>query len=154
MVKAHSCPSRDKHFILAHNGIIENCSELKETLLAEGFNFTSERDTEVIAQLLMKFYDGDVLKALTSLQGQLKGSYALAIVDEEDMDHIYCMRGGFPMVLGMGEGESLCATDTLAILPYTKNVISMDDGDIAELSSQGIKLYDAKGSPLQKELFH
>ncbi len=153
VVKAHSCPSRDKHFILAHNGIIENCSELKETLLAEGFNFTSERDTEVIAQLLMKFYDGDVLKALTSLQGQLKGSYALAIVDEEDMDHIYCMRGGFPMVLGMGEGESLCATDTLAILPYTKNVISMDDGDIAELSSQGIKLYDAKGSPLQKKNF-
>ncbi len=152
-VNAHPHSDEYKRFVLAHNGIIENYHELKEALAAEGFTFISQTDTEVIAHLLSKIYDGDMLKALTSLQDQLRGSYALAIMDREDKNHIYCMRKGSPLVLGIGEGESLCASDIPAILPYTRKVMYMDDGEIAQLSSQGIKVWDAKGTPIQKKSF-
>jgi len=152
-VNAHPHVDGMGRFVLAHNGIVENYHELKETLLADGVSFTSETDTEVIVQLLSKLYDGDILRALTALQARLEGSYALAIIDREDFNHIYCLRNGPPLVLGLGEGESFCASDIPAILPYTRRVIYMDDGEIAELSPKGIALWDKSGSSLQKKTF-
>jgi len=152
-VNAHPHMDGMGRFALAHNGIVENYHELKETLLADGVSFTSETDTEVIVQLLSKLYDGDILRALTALQARLEGSYALAIIDREDFNHIYCLRNGPPLVLGLGEGESFCASDIPAILPYTRRVIYMDDGEIAELSPKGIALWDKSGSSLQKKTF-
>ncbi len=152
-VNAHPHIDGMGRFALAHNGIVENYHELKETLLADGVSFTSETDTEVIVQLLSKLYDGDILRALTALQARLEGSYALAIIDREDFNHIYCLRNGPPLVLGLGEGESFCASDIPAILPYTRRVIYMDDGEIAELSPKGIALWDKSGSSLQKKTF-
>lgn len=152
-VNAHPHSDGYKRFVLAHNGIIENYHELKEELSAQGITFASQTDTEVIAHLLYKIYDGNMLNALTYLQSRLRGSYALAILNKDDTDHIYCMRKGSPLVLGLGDGEALCASDIPAILPYTRKVIYMDDGDIAELSPRGIKLWDERGMPIEKKSF-
>jgi len=151
---AHPHCDSARQITLVHNGIIENYMEIKNELEDQGVVFTTQTDTEVIAQLLSTIYDGDMVSALTELGERLSGSYALAIMLKDVSDRIYCVRQGSPLVLGVGDNESFCASDVPALLPYTRDFIYLDDGDIAELSKSGIKLWDGSGKQLERTSFN
>ncbi len=151
-LNAHPHTDLRKNVTLVHNGIVENFMELKAELEYSGVSFTTETDTEVIAQLLAQIHQGDVVSSLVELSSRLKGSYAMAILMRDEGDRIYCIRKGSPLVLGIGEGESFCASDVPALLPYTKDFIYLDDGDIAELSAAGIKTWNSQGEKISKDV--
>ncbi len=148
---AHPHTDNDGRFVLVHNGIIENYLDLREELEHDGAVFASQTDTEVIVKMLSRLYDGDMLKTLVRLQERLRGSYALAIVSSELRDRFYCVRQGSPLVLGVGEGEGFCASDVPPLLPYTRRVVYLEEGDIAEVSREGIKLWDRNGKSVLRE---
>lgn len=137
---------------LVHNGIIENYLELREGLQKKGVNFATETDTEVIAQTLAEIYDGDPVGSLVKLNSILKGSYAMAILIRDNTNSIYCIRKGSPLVLGLGKGESFCASDVPALLKYTSDFIYLDEGDIAELSSEGVRVWDSEGRSINRDV--
>jgi len=151
---ANAHPHRDGsgRFAIVHNGIIENFMELKEELEREGVSFVSETDTEAIVHLIARSYSetGDILKTLVGLQKKLRGSFALVMMQQDFPDSIYCVRKGSPLVVGRGEGESFCASDVPAFLPYTRDVQYLDEGDIAEISINGINIWDENGDPAQR----
>lgn len=151
---ANAHPHRDGsgRFAIVHNGIIENFMELKEELEREGVSFVSETDTEAIVHLIARSYSetGDILKTLVGLQKKLRGSFALVMMQQDFPDSIYCVRKGSPLVVGRGEGESFCASDVPAFLPYTRDVQYLDEGDIAEISINGIYIWDENGDPAQR----
>ncbi len=151
-LNAHPHTDLRKNVTLVHNGIVENFMELKAELEYSGVSFTTETDTEVIAQLLAQIHHGDAVSSLVELSSRLKGSYAMAILIRDEADRIYCIRKGSPLVLGIGEGESFCASDVPALLPYTKDFIYLDDGDIAELSAAGIKTWNSQGEKISKDV--
>ncbi|HOU32116.1 MAG TPA: glutamine--fructose-6-phosphate transaminase (isomerizing) [Synergistaceae bacterium] len=143
----------DRHrFALVHNGIVENYSELREELEKQGAIFSSETDSEVVVQLLARIM-GEIAsmpEALRELQGRLQGSFALAIMDGEDPDHFFCVRRGSPLVLGLGKGEAFCASDVSALLPYTREVIYLEDGDMARLGPCGATMWNATGEEIHR----
>jgi glucosamine--fructose-6-phosphate aminotransferase (isomerizing) len=151
---ANAHPHRDGsgRFAIVHNGIIENFMELKEELEREGVTFVSETDTEAIVHLIARSYPetGDIIKTLVWLQKKLRGSFALVMMQQDFPDRIYCVRKGSPLVVGKGEGESFCASDVPAFLPYTRNVQYLDEGDIAEISLNRIHIWDENGDPAER----
>ncbi|MBN1333105.1 MAG: glutamine--fructose-6-phosphate transaminase (isomerizing) [Synergistales bacterium] len=153
-VNAHPHCDSQSNVALVHNGIIENYLEIKEDLEKEGVTFNTQTDTEVVAQLLAKIYQGDAVSSLIRLSGFLEGSYALVILVREIEDKIYCIRKGSPLVLGKGKKESFCASDVPALLPYTKDFIYLNDGEIAELSQDNIQIWDSSGQVLTRSSFH
>ena len=130
---------------VVHNGIIENHMELRRHLLEQGCQFISQTDTEVVAHLLHSLYQGDMLKAMQEAMRRMEGSYALAVICENEPDAIYCMRLGGPLVIGVGEGEMYLASDIPAILPHTRDMIILEDKEIAVLRREGARVYDALG---------
>ncbi|MDO9509445.1 MAG: glutamine--fructose-6-phosphate transaminase (isomerizing) [Thermovirgaceae bacterium] len=152
LANAHPHKDGSGRFAIVHNGIIENFMDLKEELERDGVVFISETDTEAIVHLIARFYSetGDILATLVALQKKLRGSFALAMIQQDFPDRIYCVRKGSPLVIGSGNGESFCASDVPAFLPYTRNIQYLDEGDIAEISLQGIKIWDENGEPSEK----
>ncbi len=153
-VNAHPHSDLSSSLVLVHNGIVENYREIRREL-AEGAcgDYKSETDTEVVAELLSRLYSarGCMVEALVELYARLSGSFALVIMAREAPGKIYCLRKGSPLVVGTSpKGETLCASDVPAILPYTQDVVYLDDGDIAELSSEGILFWNASGEMLEK----
>lgn len=144
-VNAH--PHTAGRIAIVHNGIIENHAALRRHLTEMGCRFVSQTDTEVAVHLLNTLYRGDMLLALRQAMGQLEGSYALAVLCENEPDVIYCVRLGSPLVVGLGEGEMFLASDIPAILPYTRNVLILEDREIAVLRRSGVRVYDAQGKP-------
>jgi len=140
------------NFVLVHNGIIENYLDLREELEAAGVSFTSETDTEVIVQLLARLYRRDMLDALLKLTEKLRGSYALAIMNREIDGTFYCLRKGSPLILGIGEGEGFCASDVPALLPYTRQVVYLEEGEIAAVSRDGIQVWASDGQRVEKSI--
>ena len=130
---AHPHLSNDKRFALVHNGIIENYAALREELLADGYKFESETDTETVVHLLEKYYDGDMKTALLKTVSRLTGAYALGIVCAESPDTIYAVREQSPLIVGLGIGENFFASDVTALVSHTKNIVYLDDGEIAVL---------------------
>ncbi len=153
-VNAHPHLDLSSRLVLVHNGIVENYREIRKSLSScRGGTYKSETDTEVVAELLSSLYRGDMVGALSELQSILKGSFALAILSRDDPDRIYCLRQGSPLVTGTnGKGESFCASDVPAILPYTQDVVYLDDGDIAELSREGMRFWNSDGEPVDKKV--
>ena len=156
---AHPHADLSSRLVLVHNGIVENYRELRAELLVPEEQYKSETDTEVIAQLLSSLYTGggaqDMINALVALHGRLRGSFALVIMVKDIPGKIYCLRKGSPLVVGFSEeGEALCASDVPAILPYTQDVVYLDDGDIAELSAEGMRFWSAAGESLEKSEVH
>ena len=139
---------------VVHNGIIENYMKLKEWLKAEGAVFTSETDTEVVAHLINHFYEGDLLAAVMEAVGKLEGSYALGVVSEKHPDTIVAARKDSPLVVGVGDGENLIASDIPALLEYTRDVIFLSDREIAVLTRDSIALYDEYGQSIQRDIYH
>ena len=145
VVNAHPHCDQCRKVVLVHNGIIENFQKIKGELSDEGVTFLSQTDTEVAAQLLSRMFEGDPIEALVRLNRRLNGSFALAIIMNDVPDKIYCIRRGSPLVLGSGKGEAFCASDVPALLPYTQDVCYLDDGDIAELGTEEIRVFDGNG---------
>ena len=151
---AHPHVSERGLFAVVHNGIIDNYSALKERLESEGYTFYSETDTEVIANLLEHNYlkEGDLLKALVRTVNELKGSFALAILFREEPELIIGVRKDSPLVVGLGEGENILASDPVAVLPHTKRVVYLSDGEIAFVRRTSVEFYDFNGNPIEKEV--
>ena len=139
---------------VVHNGIIENYMKLKEWLTAEGAVFTSETDTEVVAHLINHFYRGDLLAAVLEAVERLEGSYALGVVCEKNPDTIIAARKDSPLVVGLGNGENLIASDIPALLEYTRDVIFLNDREVAVVTRDSVELYDQYGQPVERESYH
>ena len=139
---------------VVHNGIIENHSALREQLVAQGYRFTSETDTEVIAHLLASYLkaDCDLLRAVRASTKQLVGAYALAVMSPDDPDRLVVTRAGSPLVVGVGVGEHFIASDVFALLPVTQNFIFLEEGDLAEIRRDGVSVYDEHGHPVQRQM--
>ncbi|ENV31870.1 glutamine--fructose-6-phosphate transaminase (isomerizing) [Acinetobacter gerneri] len=138
---------------VVHNGIIENYQELKDDLEALGYNFTSQTDTEVVAHLVHEALKStpDLLKAVEQVVPQLKGAYALGIVDTEYPDELIAVREGSPLVIGVGIGENFISSDQLALLPVTNRFIYLEEGDIARLTRETIEVF-VNGQPVERPI--
>ncbi|WP_167631911.1 glutamine--fructose-6-phosphate transaminase (isomerizing) [Mariprofundus ferrooxydans] len=139
---------------VVHNGIIENHRELRDRLLALGYTFTSETDTEVIAHLLAHKLEGgrDLYAAVVEAAAELDGAYALAAASPEDPDRIVVTREGSPLVIGLGEGENFIASDVAALLPVTRRFIFLEEGDVAEVRRDGVTVCDGDGVEVVREI--
>ena len=137
---------------LVHNGIIENAYQLKEKLLADGVVFNSETDTEVACALINYYYKDDMVKAINKACSEIVGSYAFAIMNEDD-DKIYGIRKDSPLILGIGNDELFLASDIAAIIDYTDKYVLLDEGEIVEISKDGYAI-TKKGHSVDKEVLH
>jgi glutamine---fructose-6-phosphate transaminase (isomerizing) len=128
-------------FAVIHNGIIENYSSLRRELRERGHRFSSETDTEVIPHLLEEHYDGDLIEAVGRVAKLLKGAYAIAVLAEAEPDRVVAYRQDNPLVIGLGEGENILASDIPAILPYTRRTVIMENEELAVLFSNRVEFY-------------
>ena len=148
---AHPHMSGEKVAVV-HNGIIENHYKLREELSRQGYSFSSETDTEVIAHLLGSIldHDADLLNAVRSTISRLVGAYALAVASPDDPDRLVVARAGSPLVIGIGVGENFIASDVFALLPVTQSFMFLEEGDVAEIRRDGISVYDVEGNPVER----
>ena len=149
-MNAHPHLSNDGRFAIVHNGIIENYAELREELKARGFVFHSETDTEVVVHLLDMYYDGDLKKAVIRTTARLEGSYSLGVLCAEKPGELIAVKCASPLVLGVGAGENFFASDITALLPYTRTVVELEDGEFADLTPEGMRFFDSAGKEIQK----
>ena len=154
VTEANAHPHISHGVALVHNGIIENHEEQREKLRALGYVFESQTDTEVIAHLMHHHLQGgdDLLAALQRTVKELTGAYALAVVSRKEPDRMVCARMGCPLLIGLGEGENFIASDVSAILQATRRVIFLEEGDTAEVTREGVKIFDGKNEPIQREV--
>ena len=139
---------------LVHNGIIENHEEQREKLRALGYEFESQTDTEVIAHLIhhhLQADQDDLLGALQRTVKELTGAYALAVISQKEPERMVVARMGCPLLVGLGEGENFVASDVSAILQATRRVMFLEEGDTAELTRQGVRVFDGNNAPVQRE---
>ena len=149
---AHPHLSMHKEVVLVHNGIIENFAELKTFLQEQGYSFYSDTDTEVAVNLIEYYYrkDKDILKALFSVQKELKGSYAFAIMFQEDANTLYAMRKDSPLIVGKGENAFYLASDVSAFLDYTNEIYPVENREILSLSEKEIHIYNKNAEEVQR----
>ena len=149
---AHPHLSMHKDVVLVHNGIIENFAELKNFLQEQGYSFYSDTDTEVAVNLMEYYYrkDKDILKALFSVQKELKGSYAFAIMFQEDANALYTMRKDSPLIVGKGENAFYLASDVSAFLDYTNEIYPVENREILSLSEKEIHIYNKNGEEVKR----
>jgi len=138
---------------LVHNGIIENYLQLKEELLKKGHKFTSETDTEVISHLIEEYYNGDLLKAVRNAVNFLDGSFAIAVISSQEPGVLVAARKDSPLVLGIGKEEFILASDIPALLPYTRQVIILENGEIAKVDKSSYEIFSFEGEEKRKEIF-
>ena len=153
-VNAHPQMSRSGRIAVVHNGIIENYAQLKDFLVSQGVPFVSETDTEVVAQLIEHFYEGDLLAAVGKVLHRIEGAYALGIICADEPDKLIAVRKDSPLILGLGDGFQFMASDVTAIIKHTRDVIYMEDGEVAVLTRSGIRCYDQLLQPVEKEVSH
>jgi glucosamine--fructose-6-phosphate aminotransferase (isomerizing) len=137
-----------------HNGIIENFAEIKAELAAKGYKFSSETDTEVAAHLIHEHLrqGHDLLEAVRLSVQRFTGAYALLVIDSEDPDRIVVSRIASPLVIGLGLGENFVASGVPALLPVTQRFIYLDQGDLAEITREAVRIFDASGAPVEREI--
>jgi len=147
---AHPHTDCQKKIWLAHNGIIENYQELKSKLEAKGHKFISQTDTEALAHLLEDLYDGNLTSTLIKALKIIKGAYGLVLYHADEPDKLLAARCGSPLVLGLADDETIIASDVSAIIRYTKQVIYLDDNEVAEINGGGLKIYNLKNEEVAK----
>ena len=150
-INSHPHYSMDKSTAVVHNGIIENYQTLRKELEKKGYVFASDTDTEVISHLIQEYYNGDILDTVIQVLKKLEGSYALGIVHKNHPDELICARQHSPLVIGAGENENFIASDVSALLKHTKDVYYLEDGDIAVLKNNEIKIYDENKNPVKRD---
>ena len=139
-VNAHPHFNTDKSIAIVHNGIIENHAQLRKQLIEQGCVFVSQTDTEVVAHLLSTLYEGSMKDALLKAGKLIKGSYALGVVCEQEPSKLFCTRNESPLVVGHTDGRSYIASDIPAMLSHTRDVIFLEDREVAVLSPDGIEV--------------
>ncbi|GAB2700574.1 glutamine--fructose-6-phosphate transaminase (isomerizing) [Paenibacillus thermoaerophilus] len=152
-VNSHPHTDNSVKFSVVHNGIIENYLELKEELIAKGYRFVSETDTEVIAHLVADAYEGDIVRAVQKAVKRMRGAYALGVLTEHEPDRLVAVRLASPLIIGVGEGENFIGSDIPAILNYTRNVYILNDGEMAVLTRDGVELMTIEGNFISRETF-
>jgi len=135
---------------VVHNGIIENSGTLKKELIAHGHTFVSETDTEVIAHLVEEAFDGNLEDAVIEALWQIEGTYGIAVVSSKDRNKIVAARKGSPLLIGLGDGEYYVASDASAILAQTREVVYLDDGDVAVLTRDGYTVLNQRAQQLER----
>jgi len=154
VTESNAHPHISQGVALVHNGIIENHEEQREKLRALGYVFESQTDTEVIAHLIhhhLKADQDDLLAALQRTVKELTGAYALAVISQNEPDRMVVARMGCPLLVGLGDGENFVASDVSAILQATRRVMFLEEGDTAELTRQGVRVFDGDNAPVQRE---
>ena len=147
----NSHPHSTPRVSIVHNGIIENYGALKERLAARGYTFESETDTEVLVKLIDSCYHGEPLQALHEALSMVRGSYALAVLFKDFPDTIFAVKKESPLIVGWGEGENFVASDIPALLKYTRDYSVLEEGDLAVVTAQGIRFYNAFGEPVERQ---
>ncbi|MFA5479161.1 MAG: glutamine--fructose-6-phosphate transaminase (isomerizing) [Candidatus Muiribacteriota bacterium] len=147
---AHPHLDCKERFVLVHNGIIENYSELKDELIEKGHDFKSETDTEVIVHLLEDNFENNLLEAVGKTINQIDGAYAIVVMDRLEPDKLIVARHGSPVVVGDAEGEKFLASDIPAILPYTRSFYLLEDKEIAVLTKENLEFFNYKNEKLDK----
>ena len=152
-INSHPHLSEGRNIAVVHNGIIENYVEIKEFLISQGMHFSSETDTEVVAQLLEYFYDscGDFMASVYRVLDRIEGAYALGIMCKDTPDSFVAARKDAPLLLGYGDGCNFIASDVTALIKHTRDVAYMNDGEVALVSADGIQVFDEYGQPVEKE---
>lgn len=150
-INSHPHYSMDKSTAVVHNGIIENYQTLRKELEKKGYIFASDTDTEVISHLIQEYYNGDILDTVVQVLKKLEGSYALGIVHKNHPDELICARQHSPLVIGTGQNENFIASDVSALLKHTKDVYYLEDGDIAVLKNNEVKIYDENKNPVKRD---
>jgi glutamine---fructose-6-phosphate transaminase (isomerizing) len=145
--EANAHPHRDctGKVVVIHNGILENFAERKAVLAAAGHSFTSETDTEVFAHEVEEAFRGDLFEAVRRAASLLRGAYAVVVSSSDEPGVLVAARSGPPIVVGIGQGENFVASDPVALVPWTRDVIFLEDGDIARVDAAGVRIVDAKG---------
>ena len=151
-VNAHPHQSQNGRIAVVHNGIIENFLDLRHALEADGYQMRSQTDTEVVSHLLEKNDTGDGVQTLLATVKQLRGSYALAILSADRPQELLCTRRDNPLIIGVGQGENMIASDIPAIIAKTKQYIVLDDNEVARVTADDVQVFDAQGQPVQKEI--
>ena len=152
-INSHPHSSMTGRITVVHNGIIENYIPLKEELQAEGIVFRSETDTEVVAQLFDKLYDGDLVGTLIRVVGKIRGSYALGILCKDYPDTLLAVRKDSPMIIGLGEHENYIASDIPAVLDHTRNYYLLNDNEIAIIKADSVELVDLDRNPVHHDVY-
>ena len=152
-VNAHPHMSGDGKIAVVHNGIIENYVELRDFLMARGYEFKSETDTEIVAQLIAYYYaeTGDILKSVFKMIHRVEGAYALGIICADHPEQFIAARKDAPLLIGYGEGCNFIASDVTAIIKHTRDISYMEDGEVAVITAEGVRVYDAMQQPIEKE---
>ncbi|MDI6870691.1 MAG: glutamine--fructose-6-phosphate transaminase (isomerizing) [Bacillota bacterium] len=138
---------------VVHNGIIENYQSLRSRLAKAGHVFRSETDTETLPHLIEEHYEGDLAEAVRRAVKEAEGSYAIAVVHRSEPDRVVAVRKDSPLVVGLGEGENYLASDIPALLPFTRRVYILDDGEQALVTPEEVRVTDLEGRPVEKEVF-
>ena len=149
-VNSHPQVSDGGLFAVVHNGIIENYLELKNHLKRRGVAFASDTDTEVVAQLLEYYYQGDVLDAIRQAIQRVEGSYALGVICAHCPEKVFAVRKDSPLIVGLGQGENFIASDVSAVLSHTRTICRLNDQEIAVLEQDGVRFYDRDLEPIEK----
>lgn len=149
---AHPHLSNDGKVAVVHNGIIENFSSLKEELIKKGYVFHSDTDTEVVAQLFSELYTGDLVETFYILKEKIRGSYAFGIIHKDHPGKIICARKESPLIIGLGKDKNFIASDVPAILKYTRDVMFLDNGEVALLEENKVTVYNDKKEIIKKEI--
>lgn len=153
-INSHPHASNSGKFAVVHNGIIENYLSIKEGLISDGVTFKSKTDTEVIAQLLDKCYDGDFLKTVKKVIDELNGSYAIGVICSDFPGKIIAVRHASPLIVGLSQDGNFIASDIPAVLSHTRDIYHLEEGEIVELTKDSVKIYDSDLIPVMKEVEH
>ncbi len=149
---AHPHTGCENEFVIVHNGIIENYLSLKDELLNQGHNFSSETDTEVLVHLLEEYYEGSLEKTVRQVAAKLEGSYAFVVMTVNEPDKLIAVRQDSPLVIGVNDGEYFVASDIPAILDHTDEVYILDDGELGVVTTAGVDFSTIKGESINKDI--
>ena len=153
-INAHPHFNKDKSIVVVHNGIIENYLKLKKKLMARGYEFVSETDTEVIVHLLDRYYTGNPLQAITKVMHRMEGSYALGIIFKDHPNELYAVRKDSPLIVGHTKGGNILASDVPAVLKYTRDVFFIENEEIVRMTEDSMEFFNVDEEPIEKEATH
>ena len=153
-VNSHPHLSQGGRVALVHNGIVENYMELREFLTEKGYTFASQTDTEIAAQLIDHCYHGDPVQAVRDAVNLLTGSFALGIIFRDHPDQIIAVRKDSPLIVGLGQGENFIASDIPALLKHTRDILRLDEYELAVIRQDRVQVFDRYGDPVEKQIQH